>query len=281
MTVDLHLHTHYSDGTWSPADLVEHAVGLGLRQIAITDHDTVDGIKIGMQVARERLEIIPGIEFNTMLRSSGGEAQDVHILGYFIDTNSRELKDAIVRQQKARFEQAETAVAKLQAAGIAITMAQVQEIAGHGSIGKPHLTKAIVAAGGASNILEAYEKFTAKHSPFYVERFSISPQEAVRAIVSAGGIASLAHAGKDKNVFALLEALQQVGLQAVEVYHRMHSRQVMKRLLAYAKRRDLAVTGGSDCHGPYEEHPPTVGKVFVPEAVMVALKERLLKMRMT
>ncbi|MFA6559291.1 MAG: PHP domain-containing protein, partial [Candidatus Obscuribacterales bacterium] len=207
--IDLHLHTHHSDGTWSPAELVEHAVKIGMKHIAISDHDTVCGIDEGLEAARGRLEIIPAIELNTIYKDEAGARHDVHILGYFIDKDNQDLAAAIAKQKAARAEHVLDCIELVRLAGVPITLEDVQECAGMGAIGKAHLTEAIVRAGGAPDLTSAYEKFMVRGSQFYADRKSISPFDAVSAIRAAGGIASIAHPGKEQHVIPLIEALKE------------------------------------------------------------------------
>jgi 3',5'-nucleoside bisphosphate phosphatase len=271
MTVDLHLHTHHSDGTWSPKDLVEHAIKLKLQYIAITDHDTIAGINEAIDAAAGRLEIIPGVEINTIGVADDGKRQDIHILGYHIDRANKVLASLLERQRQARLDHVQAVIERLAQAGMQLTLETIKEFSGPGAIGKAHITKAIVASGFSQDIVQAYEKYMSKNSPFYVPRQSASPLEAIAAINASGGIASLAHPGKGEAVFTLLADLQKNGLKAVEAYHRMHSVPVIKRLIRYANTNTLLLTGGSDCHGPYEDCPPSLGSINVPIEVVTKL----------
>ncbi len=270
--IDLHLHTHHSDGTWSPAELVEHAVKIGMKHIAISDHDTVNGIEEGLEAARGRLEIIPAIELNTIFQDDSGARHDVHILGYFIDKDNQELAAVIAKQKAARAEHVLDCIKLVTSSGVPITLEGVQECAGMGAIGKAHLTEAIVRAGGAPDLTAAYEKFMVRGSQFYADRKSISPFEAVAAIKAAGGIASIAHPGKEKHVIPLIEALREVGLGGVEAYHRVHSLPLLRQYLRFANKHKMLVTGGSDCHGPYQEFESMMGSISVPPEVLKNLR---------
>lgn len=275
--IDLHLHTHHSDGTWSPAELVEHAVKIGMKHIAISDHDTVCGIDEGLAAARGRLEIIPAIELNTIYKDEAGASHDVHILGYFIDKDNQELAASIAKQKAARADHVLDCIKLVTAAGVPITLEAVQECAGVGAIGKAHLTEAIVRAGGAPDLTAAYEKFMVRGSQFYADRKSISPYEAVAAIRAAGGIASIAHPGKEKHVIPLIEALKEIGLGGVEAYHRVHSLPLLRQYLRFANKHKMLVTGGSDCHGPYQEFESMMGSISLPPEVLKDLRRAHLR----
>ena len=275
--IDLHLHTHHSDGTWSPAELVEHAVKIGMKHIAISDHDTVCGIDEGLEAARGRLEIIPAIELNTIFQEENGARHDVHILGYYIDKDNQVLASAIAKQKAARAAHVLDCIELVASAGVSISLESVQECAGKGAIGKAHLSEAIVRAGGAPDVTTAYEKFMIRGSKFYADRKSISPYEAVAAIRAAGGIASIAHPGKEKHVIPLIESLHEAGLAGVEAYHRVHSELLLRQYLNFAKEHQMLITGGSDCHGPFEEFASMMGTISVPPEVLKDLRQAHLK----
>ncbi len=236
MTVDLHLHTHYSDGTWSPTELVEHAITIGLRHLAITDHDTISGITEAELAARGRIEIIPAVESNTIWTPNSEDRTDVHILGYFVDRQNTRLLNLLQRQRDFRSIHAIRCVEQMNREGIPITMELVQEFAGRGGIGKMHLAQAIIAAGGAKDASEAFDKFLTRGSAHYVERENITPHEAVEAIIAAGGVASIAHPGKDERILDLILALKQLGLGGIEAYHRMHSEEIVQLYVEFAER---------------------------------------------
>lgn len=268
MQADFHLHTHHSDGTWSPAELVEHAVKLKLTHIALTDHDTTYGINEAIEAARGRLEVIAAVEINTIRREPDGTHKDVHILGYFIDQMNEKLQVLLARQRQARLTHVEKMVASLNAAGHPLTMKMLSEKAGLGAIGKAHITQCMVECGMAEDLMEAYEKYVCKESPFYVLRESASPQEAIAAINEAGGFASIAHPGKSPEMLEYILSLKRDGLAGVEAFHRMHSVDLVRQYIRFANRHQLIVTGGSDCHGPYKEYKATAGSVALPKDIV-------------
>jgi hypothetical protein len=274
MTVDLHLHTTHSDGNWTPAQLVAHALKLKMSVIAITDHDTVSGIDEGVIAAGDQLEIIPAVEINTIWSDAGGVSNDIHILGYFIDKSNSKLLELLERQRSARLQQVERLIAILSEDGIAITMDLVRGFARGGPIGKVHVTNAIVAAGGAPDVSSAYAKFYDRKSKYFVPRQSVSPFEAIDAIKASGGLSSIAHAGmsSSRDYGGLIEELASCGLNGIEVYHSAHNEESVSKLRALADRLNLLVTGGSDCHGPFEEHESLMGTVGLPSNVVPDLK---------
>ncbi len=274
-SVDLHLHTHHSDGSWSPQELVCKAIELKLNCIAITDHDTINGIAEAIVAAAGRLRIIPGIELNTVWTSADGRTKDIHVLGYYIDQASPSLSAVIYRQQEARMQQIEETLHRFQESGINITLKDVKAVAGKGSLGRPHLSMALLNSGAVDSIGKAYDMLMKQSSPFYVKRKSVSPFEAIDAIKEAGGLSSWAHPGKDKDLSQLLPLLQNHGLNGIEVYHRSHSHRLVRKFEKLAREFQLLLTGGSDCHGPYKEYPPSVGTVYVPPAVVSAMDHLL------
>jgi 3',5'-nucleoside bisphosphate phosphatase len=273
MSVDLHLHTTHSDGNYTVGQLVEKAIELKLTHIAITDHDTTAGIAEAIEIAGDRIQVIPGIEINTIGEAEDGTKHDVHILGYFVDGTNAELKSVLKKQQQAREDLVDDVVAKLNELDIPLTRKQIQECAGVGSIGRPHITLAIVKAGGAADVNEAWEKFMSRKSPHYVGRRSVSPFDAIRAITACGGISSIAHPGKAPEMQKTILKLKEAGLRGVEAYHRRHSVDLVQQYIRFANKNGLLITGGSDCHGPTGEFPPSIGSISVPPHVVTALIE--------
>jgi|AGTN01.1.fsa_nt_gi Predicted metal-dependent phosphoesterases (PHP family) len=278
MNADLHLHSNHSDGNWSPAEMVLHAVKCKMNVIALTDHDTVSGVPFAHEAALslsaepESLEIVPGVEINTIWHDDAGDAHDVHILGHFICIKNDDLLALLQRQRDARVAQAQEMVEKFAATGVPLTMTMIEELAGSSPIGKPHITRAVVAAGGVSDINDAYNTIFKKSSPFYVKRKSASPVDAVKAIVTAGGVATVAHPGEGEHVESMIRELQKAGLSGIEVYHRFHSEELIARHMRLAEELGLIVTGGSDCHGPFEEHPSLMGTMHVPPDAVERLR---------
>ncbi|MBX9720945.1 MAG: PHP domain-containing protein [Candidatus Obscuribacterales bacterium] len=273
MSADLHLHTHYSDGNWSPQELVENAIRLGFKSIAITDHDTVAALPEARQTAAGKIRIIDGIEMNTIWYNPDGLRQDVHILGYMIDPNNAELKSAMTLQQKARTEYVHNTLELLQAKGYEVSYDDVLAAAGKGSIGRPHICAAMLKTGAIKDVNQAYRMLMNRDSEFSITRKSITPQEAIKAIHKAGGISSLAHPGKEKFIPDLLDELAKVGLKAIEAYHRGHTLSLARKYLKMAKTRNLLVTGGSDCHGPWENYPASIGTVRIAADIVQRLDD--------
>lgn len=273
MSVDLHLHTHYSDGNWSPEELIDHAIKLGFKSIAITDHDTVAALPEAQTYAAGKLRLINGIELNTIWRNPQGKFQDVHILGYFINPESAALKEAMDKQQAARSKHLAETLERLDGQGFKISIQQVQSEAGKGTIGRPHICAAMLKHGVVNDVQDAYKLLMNHDSKLRVVRRSIAPQDAIAAIASAGGLSSLAHPGKDPHMKELIEELVKGGLNALEAHHKSHTLPMVRKYLKLAAKHRLLVTGGSDCHGPFGDFPASIGTVRLASDLLKNLDE--------
>lgn len=275
MSADLHLHTHHSDGNWTTEALINKACELGFQTIAITDHDTTAALDEAREFCQGRLRLIDGIEFNTVIKRADGKNKDVHILGYFIDKNHSSIKGLIKKQQDARLKLVEDTVQIFRSRGFKISVEDVVAQAGMGSLGRPHICKAMMAAGIINDASKAYRMLMNYDSEYRVERESITPFEAIRAIGESGGISSLAHPGKDKDIELLVADLVDSGLKAIEAFHRSHTLSMIKKYQKMARKFNLLVTGGSDCHGPFEGFPGSIGSVRLTPDIVRALEHSL------
>lgn len=270
MKSDLHIHTLYSDGVFSPEKIVDTAIDVGLQAIALTDHDNV----LSYQVAKdylekenkqEKLEIIQGIEVNTLYKN-----YEIHILGYFMDVNNNDFQNLLKIQQQARVKQTKEIISLLsKKEGIKIKFDDIKkQVAEGGSIGRPHIAKAITNAGGTSSVIEAYAKYIHDDSPVYVQRKTVTPQDAVEIIYDAGGVPVIAHPHDIDIAESLIKELMQYGLRGIEAYHRKHSPACVEYFSSMAEELGLIVTGGSDFHAPNIMNGQIIlGKNFVPEWV--------------
>lgn len=278
MKTDLHIHTYYSDGVFTPEKIVDTAVDVGLQAIAITDHDNVLAYNIAQNYIKEKefeLEIIRGIEVNTLYKN-----HEVHILGYFMDSNNSDFQAMLKSQQAARIKQTKEILGLLsKKEGIKVRFEDVKKlVADGGSIGRPHIAKAITNAGGTSSVMDAYAKYIHEDSPVYVQRKTVSPQDAVEIIYDAGGIPVIAHPHDLDIAETLIKELMNYGLRGIEAYHRKHSPACVEYFSSMAEELGLIVTGGSDFHTPNIMNGQIIlGKNFVPEWVYdKLLKEKKL-----
>lgn len=265
---DLHLHTNQSDGVFSPDELVTRASRLNLAAVAITDHDTVEGIPRGLEAAgKYGVEVIPGIELSTNLDNG-----DLHILGYFIDYKDEALLGLISKVKKSRFDRIVKMVRKLQELGVNISLQKVLSKAKEkSSLGRPHIARVLVESGHVSSIKEAFDKYLGSHCPAYVERYKLEPEEVVNIIKQSGGVPVLAHPGMLSS-FEYIERCISAGIQGIEVFHSKHSPEQTREFEIIAKRYSLIPTGGSDCHGEYCGKGLLLGQVTVPYQIVEDLK---------
>jgi len=261
MKADLHLHTTASDGRLRPEEIVRKASQLGLDVIAITDHDTVEGIPPALESAKSfpQLLVIPGVEINTDVLQG-----EVHILGYFIDYHDPELDHSLKELRNSRYERGRKMVAKLADLGIEIDWERVLELATGGTIGRPHIAQAMVEGGYSSSLQEAFTKYIGRNGPAYVERKKLTPLDAVELIFNAGGLPFLAHPAEIKNLEAFVPQLKEAGMVGLEIYYANYSPSKIARLQALAKKYDLIASGGSDYHGWDNTIGANIGSVDMP-----------------
>lgn len=244
---DLHIHTTASDGILTPLEIIDMAVEIGLKGIAVSDHDTVAGLGQARQyldTTSYSLDFIPAIELNT----DAGE-DEVHILGYFIDPENVALNQRLQEIHDSRYHRAEQMVSRLQELGVKITFEQVQALAQGELIARPHIARALKNNQYCTTIREAFDKYIGRGSPGYVPRYKFLPQEAMELIKNAGGISVLAHPGLIKNKHKVTEIIKS-GIEGLEVFYPEHSPEQIDDLLELASHHRLLITGGSDYHGP-------------------------------
>jgi hypothetical protein len=272
--VDLHIHSTASDGKLNPQDIITRAVEAGLKVISLTDHDSVDGIIPALETANAypSLTFIPGVEISTDLPD--GEA---HILGYFIDYTSPELAKTLLKSRDSRSGRGKRMVEKLNSLGINISWTRVQEIAGDGAIGRPHVAQAMMEKGYIAKFEEAFDRYIGHGGPAYVERDKMTPEEAVSMIVSAKGLPVLAHPFTVKNTEVMVKSLKRVGLVGLEVYYKDNTPQQTAVTLELAKKYQLIPTGGTDFHGIGDSNEVRMGGVEVP----MSSARRLIEMSKT
>jgi predicted metal-dependent phosphoesterase TrpH len=260
--IDLHVHTTASDGLLSPSDTVQAARREGVWLLGVADHDTTEGVPEAAAAARAAgVTLVPGVEL-----SVGSGLREIHVLGYFVDIEDEGLQGALARLRGARDARNERIVERLREMGRPVDLARVKEIAGNGSVGRPHIAAALLEAGHVSSLGEAFGRYLARGKPAYVDRERLEPAQASAVIKQAGGLAVLAHPAKIGGR-QVIEDILDGGMEGVEVYHTDHTAMDVEMLLGIAKRRGLLVTGGTDSHGPHSEKPIAVGSLDIPEWV--------------
>ncbi|MBN1824035.1 MAG: PHP domain-containing protein [Endomicrobiales bacterium] len=272
--VDLHVHTRFSDGTFTPEQTVDHAVKVGLSAISITDHDIIDGIEPAIKHAGGRdIEIVPGVELSTELTNQT-QRSEMHILGYFIDWKNPVLDATLKEFRKKRHERAFKILEKLSKLGLGLNEKRFFDGAGKGSIGRLHFARAMIEQGIVRTINDAFFKYLGHGKPAYVPKKFLSPEEAIKLISDAGGIAVLAHPFyahySDKN---LLETLIRSGLAGIEVWHSKHPPSMVDHFSSLASAYGLLRSGGSDCHGGVAGDEPLMGSVKIPYSILDKMKK--------
>ncbi|MGI5920277.1 MAG: PHP domain-containing protein [Syntrophomonadaceae bacterium] len=246
MLYDLHVHTTASDGFYSPPEVLQKADRLGLLGIAITDHDSVDGLTTARDYLNHstlKVNFIPGIELNTEWCG-----EEIHILGYFIDYENSHLLTRLESLKNARLDRAKKILSKLKSMGINLAFSEVQRLAPGNLIGRPHIARAMMEKGYVFSIKEAFDKYISRGRPAYVARYKFVCTEAIDIIKKAGGIAVLAHPGLIRSKDVLDFVLQQ-DIDGIEVFYPEHTEEQVKRLTDLCAEKNLFITGGSDFHG--------------------------------
>lgn len=274
--IDLHLHTTHSDGSLPPTEVVKLAHAAGVSALAITDHDILTGIPEATAAAQEfGMELVPGIEISSRFGD-----QELHILGYFLDWQDPLLDQRLRTLRESRHRRNPRIVELLQALGYPITYDEVRAVAGSDSVGRPHIARVLMDKGIVSSAKEAFDRFLANGKPAYVPRELPPPEEAIRWIKEAKGLAVLAHPtwvkATEGTLTDLTKRLKSEGLDGVEVHYSTHTPRQTREYLDLAKQVNLLVTGGSDFHGltkPDIEVGYGKGTLHVPDHLLPKLKE--------
>ncbi len=267
--VDLHTHTTASDGTYAPRDLVAEAASRGVRVLAVTDHDSTEGLAEAIDEAERRkpLEIVPGIEINCDV-----EGAEIHVLGYLMDWQAEWFQDFCREQRRERRARIHRMVERLAAIGMPLDADEVFAIVKEGSAGRPHVAQVMVARGYVKTVREAFDKYLGSGKPGHVPRKKVTPEDAVRIIRKAGGVPVFAHPGlADRD--ELIPGLIAAGLMGIECYYTEHSAAQRASYLQICKDHDLVATGGSDFHGP-KVRAATLGSPSVPMSSVYALRAK-------
>ena len=255
ITIDLHTHSNESDGTDRPGELVTNAIAAGVSHLALTDHDSITGWREALEHRDESITLILGAEVSCQTR----EALSVHMLGLLFDPEDATLRNSMEQTRTNRVTRMERIVARLQEAGMEITIEDVYaELREGATLGRPHLADAMVRRGIVNDRSEAFEKFLHNRSKFYIPDASPTPEDAIAMIKGAGGVAIIAHpfASLRGRIISAeyLESLVDAGLDGIEIDHRDHNESEREQLRAMARRYSLIITGGSDYHGTGKEN---------------------------
>ena len=273
--IDLHLHTRYSDGSLTPAEVVALAHQAGVTAMAITDHDIVDGIPHAMEAATKLgIEVIPGVELSSRLNG-----QELHVLGYCFDRQDPAFQDHLARQRLSRRDRNPQAIERLNALGLDLSEDEVKAKAGSDSIGRPHIAQVLVDKGYVRDTREAFDRYLGEGATAYVPRTLADTCDVIAWIRNAGGVPVLAHPTwtrcEGEILYRLCACLKEAGLLGLEVFYSTHTRKQTSRYLELAKRLDLLVTGGSDFHGaanPAIQVGRGKGNLKVPAALLEPLR---------
>jgi hypothetical protein len=265
---DLHLHTLFSDGTFTPEELAGCGARCGLAAMALTDHDTVEGCaRMALACRNLGIEFVSGAELTAEL-----DGAELHILGYYLDAENPALQTDLKKFQAVRQHRIHDMVARLNRLKIPLRAETVFALANCHSPGRPHVGRALVQEGFCASLDEAFDRFLKKNRPAYVPKFKISALEAIALIHQAGGLASMAHPGLNRSD-EVIPALAASGLDGIECFHSKHTAAMSRHYLDIAARHHLLVTGGSDCHG-FSKGKPLIGRVKLPAVYYDRLKER-------
>lgn len=258
MFADLHLHSAFSDGTFTPEQVAQEGRQRGLSVLALTDHDTMEGCaRLEQACAALGMEFIAGTELTAEL-----DGAEIHLLGYFLQADDPHLRAEMGKFQNVRQDRIREIVARLNELGIPLEAEAVFKLANCRSPGRPHVGRALVEAGLCASHEEAFERFLKRNRPAWVPKFRMSALETIQLIQQAGGVAVLAHPGLNRSD-DLLPPLVEAGLDGLECYHSRHSPAVSEHYVQLAERYELIITGGSDCHG-FNKGRPLIGTIKLP-----------------
>lgn len=275
--VDLHVHSNKSDGSFTPAELVDYAIEKGLRAFALTDHDTTDGIEEALLAAKGKpIEVIPGIEF-----SSEYEGQDIHIVGLYIDYNSDFFKRRLVHFVNGRIARNREMCRRLTDYGMPVTYEDLTAEFPDCVITRAHYARYLFSHGYTKSLKEAFDRYIGDHSPCFVPRKKITPMRAVEIILKAGGVPILAHPtlyhmGKER-LDKLVCTLKEMGLMGIEAIYSTYTASEEREMRTLAAKYDLCISGGSDFHGkakPGLDLATGYGRLFIPEDILTKINEK-------
>lgn len=258
MKYDFHVHSTYSDGELTLEELCHLAQEKGLDGFALTDHDTISGWReIPDLVEKYKIDIVPGVEISTEM-----DEKDVHILAYGLGRHCPQVAKLLAKLQQSRVRRVKAMVKNLNEIGLAITVAEVNRIAGKAAPGRPHIAKALISRGYVENIYQAFERYIGRGCPGYAPREKLSPYQCIKTVKADGGLPVLAHPGLDQ-AYNFIPQLAEAGLWGLEVYHSIHSPGQEKKFKVLAQNYNLKITGGSDFHSLADGNHGNLGSKFV------------------
>lgn len=261
--IDLHTHTTASDGQDTPAELVKFAVQQGVSVLGVTDHDTVDALaQVQQHADAVGITLIPGVELSTTV-----DRAEVHVLGYFVDITDEGFIASLAVQAASRFNRIQRMIEKVQGLGYDINGDAILQQAEFGTIGRPHVARALIAIGAATDVSDAFDRFLKAGRPGYIPRDPFSPEDAVRLLVQHNAIPVLAHPYSTRDIESVLKRLVPAGLRGFETYYAEYSPEQHRELRAIADAWQLIPTGGSDYHGVGFREGRILGSAPVPQEV--------------
>jgi predicted metal-dependent phosphoesterase TrpH len=265
---DFHCHSNRSDGVLTPTALVDLAASRGVRMLALTDHDTTEGVEEARRAASRHpgMRLVPGVEL-----ACDSPGTELHMLGLFVDPSHAGLQERMRQMREGRVERGRRIVSALDALGAPVDWGRVQEIAGEASIGRPHVARALIEAGHVETMEEAFDRYLARESPAYVPRERFSAEEGIALVREAGGLPVFAHPGFTDRFEAMAAEMARAGLFGLEVYYKHYGPDTVASLRALADRVGLFPTGGSDFHAFDRQDERAPGEIPLPDAVVEAL----------
>ena len=265
---DLHIHSHFSDGTFSPAEIVDIAKRSDLTHIAITDHDTTEGVPEEIEAGRkEGIKTIGGLEVSTDF-----EGREIHLAGLFIDIHNEKLRRFLQKMRTERTERIHRICEKLEELNVTISPDDILALAGCGSPGRPHVAHAMLRAGIVTTISEAFHKYLGDKCYAYVPKSRLSPRKAIELIQQAHGLAILCHPGREVDE-DLVRKFYHFGIDAIEAFYPAYEDTTVQGYIELARKYGLGVSGGSDCHG-FRKDRVLVGSVRIPDSFVLDLYRR-------
>lgn len=272
-TIDLHTHSTFSDGTFTPSQLVKYAEEKGLKAFALTDHDTTEGVKEAKSI-ETNVEVISGVEISTRY-----DKKEIHIVGLYVNENDADLNKQLKYYREKRVTRNFEILEKLNSLGVNITLDDVKESCTGDVISRAHIAKALVSKGFVGSYTEAFDRYLGDNKCAYVPRETLNYEESMELITKAGGVPVLAHPllykMSDTNLENMMVKLRQKGLKAVEVYYSTHSNSDTQHVMAMANRVGLLYSGGSDFHGatkPKIDMGTGMGKLAVPYEILEKIR---------